>query len=135
MPHTRHSCKFEERSPKQYVQEYHEFLADDRKDAGKFYASVIDAMLFPIRTLDHVVPPVLHIMMGIVEKLYTILEEECEALDAQDDESSSGDESDEDEIDVTLEVRISSMFLDFDLYVKCNIASVVLIVNDPLAIF
>ena len=67
-------------------------------------------MLFPVRTLDHVVPPVLHIMMGIVEKLYTILEEECEALAAKEDESSSDDESNEDEIDVTLEVRSPSYF-------------------------
>ncbi len=92
---------------KHYVEEYNELLADDRKDAGKFHANVVDSMLFPVKTLDHVVPPILHIMMGIVEKLFIVLEEECDELDAENDDlSSDGDsDSDEDELVVTLEVR------------------------------
>ena len=56
---------------------YNENLVDDRAcglhKRGKFHESIISRALFPIKPLSNVVPPVLHIKLGIVLKLYQIL--------------------------------------------------------------
>ena len=50
-------------------------------DNAKHHFSVIDKMLFPIKTLDNVVPPVLHIYLGITLRLFNLLEAEVIKLD------------------------------------------------------
>ena len=40
---------------------------------SKFHNSVVSPVIFPIISLDNVVPPVLHIMLGVVLKLYKLL--------------------------------------------------------------
>ena len=56
---------------------YNENLVDDRAGGlhkrEKFHESIIGSPLFPIKSLSHVVPSVLHIGLGIVLKLYQIL--------------------------------------------------------------
>ena len=55
---------------------YNENL-DDRAGGlhkrGKFHKSIISRVLFPIKPLSNVVPPVLHIKLGIVVKIYQVL--------------------------------------------------------------
>ncbi|XP_065684863.1 uncharacterized protein LOC136097000 [Hydra vulgaris] len=60
---------------------------------GKFHNSIIAPLIFPIITLDNVVPPVLHIMLGVVLKLYKLLLKECKTLDCQAVSSLSHNEN------------------------------------------
>lgn len=51
----------------------------------------------PIKSIDHIAPPILHVVMGVVEKLYQILVKECEVLDGEND-VDEGDVESNDEI-------------------------------------
>ena len=50
---------------------------------GKEHNSVIDLMLFPLKTLKNLVPSILHIHLGIVLDLYEELEQSCKYLDTE----------------------------------------------------
>ncbi|XP_066911411.1 uncharacterized protein, partial [Clytia hemisphaerica] len=61
-------------------------LLDDRakgdlRKLGRFHASVCNHRIFPILTLRNVVPPVLHIMLGIVLRLFNLLTGACREID------------------------------------------------------
>ena len=75
--HTPEDCLIPERAIEDLEASYDENLVDDRASGlhkrGKFHKSIIRRALFPIKSLSHVVPPVLHIKLGIVLKLYQIL--------------------------------------------------------------
>ena len=76
-PHTPAHCFIDLRSLSDYESSYNENLAEDRMGGdlhktGKFHESIVARSIFPI-ALENVVPPVLHIMLGIVLKLYKIL--------------------------------------------------------------
>ena len=75
--HTPEDCLIPERTIEDLEASYNENLVDDRAGGlhkrGKFHESIISRPLFPIKSLSHVVPPVLHIKLGIVLKLYQIL--------------------------------------------------------------
>ena len=84
--HSIESCKI----PLRTVEWYHKYYNDNRADTrangdlrenAKNHYSVIERMLFPIKDLKYVVPPVLHIMLGIVLRLFTLVERECQRLD------------------------------------------------------
>ena len=70
-PHVPIQCSFSRRELTSYHQNFSESLCDDRgsgdrRAIGKHHESVFDRPIFPIKSLDFVVPPVLHITLGIV---------------------------------------------------------------------
>ncbi|XP_065682194.1 uncharacterized protein LOC136095467 [Hydra vulgaris] len=88
MPHTPANCNILRRTIQSLESAYNENLCEDRQGGnlralGKFHNSIIAPVIFPIITLDNVVPPVLHIMLGVVLKLYKLLLKECKTLDCQ----------------------------------------------------
>ena len=88
-PHAPDHCHFELRDANHYAQCYNENLCEDRQGrdlhkTGKFHFSVISRMMFHITTLDNVVPPILHINLGIVLKLYEMLLHFIQNLDAEE---------------------------------------------------
>ena len=84
-PHTPHNCDIEMRTVEHYVTSYNENLCDDR-DNGKHHYNVCEQMLIPIQDL---VPPVLHIMLGITLLLYNSLLQFCQQLGKEESESST----------------------------------------------
>uniref|UniRef100_A0A7M5VGC9 Uncharacterized protein n=1 Tax=Clytia hemisphaerica TaxID=252671 RepID=A0A7M5VGC9_9CNID len=52
------------------------------RKTGKFHCCFFGPMIFPIKTLENVVPPVLHIMLGIVLKLFNLLLDRSRDLDS-----------------------------------------------------
>ncbi|XP_065678677.1 uncharacterized protein LOC124819115 [Hydra vulgaris] len=98
MPHTPANCNILRRTIQSLESAYNENLCENRQDGnlrtlGKFHNSIIAPVIFPIITLDNVVPPVLHIMLGVVLKLYKLLLKECETLDCQAVSSLSHNEN------------------------------------------
>ena len=75
--HTPEDCLIPERKIEDLEATYNENLVDDRAGGlhkrGKFHESIISRVLFPIKPLSNVVPPVLHIKLGIVVKIYQVL--------------------------------------------------------------
>jgi len=80
------------RTVKDYHSNYIENLTDVRqkvyidsekrlRDHGSDHNSVINDMLFPISDLLHIVPPILHIHLGVVLNLYNLLEKTCKEID------------------------------------------------------
>ena len=89
--HTPDTCQVEPRTLAQYKNEFNENYIDernsfDRHKNGHFHANVAEAMLFPLKYegLEQVVPPVLHIMIGIVLNIYNELVDDCKKLDADE---------------------------------------------------
>ncbi|XP_065652994.1 uncharacterized protein LOC136080300 [Hydra vulgaris] len=98
MPHTPANCNILRRTIQSLESAYNENLCEDRQGGnlralGKFHNSIIAPVIFPIITLDNVVPPVLHIMLGVVLKLYKLLLKECKTLDCQAVSSLSHNEN------------------------------------------
>ena len=88
-PHTPETCSVELRSVDDYQLNYNENLCDDRchgnmRENGKHHNSVIEKMLFCIKDLRFVVPPVLHILLGITLYLYNVLLGYCQQLDKEE---------------------------------------------------
>ena len=75
--HAPEDCLIPERTIEDLEASHNENLVDDRGGGlhkkRKFHESIISRALFPLKSLSHVVPPVLHIKLGIVLKLYQIL--------------------------------------------------------------
>ena len=97
LPHTPKNCSIALRSVEDFDLNYNENLCDDRangdmRENGKYHNSVIEQMLFPIRHLDFVVPPVLHIVLGITLLLYNILFCFCQQFDQNEGENVAGRE-------------------------------------------
>ena len=62
---------------------------------GKLYKSIVSSLVFPIASLGNVVPPLLHITLGIVLKLFKML---LECIKSQDCTSNElGTQTNEDE--------------------------------------
>ena len=85
-PHMPAHCFIDLRSLSDYESSYNENLAEDRMGGdlhktGKFHESIVARSIFPI-ALENVVPLVLHIMLGIVLKLYKILLKTAQNLDS-----------------------------------------------------
>ncbi|XP_065685093.1 uncharacterized protein LOC136097065 [Hydra vulgaris] len=98
MPHTPANCNILKRTIQSLESAYNENLCEDRQGGnlralGKFHNSIIAPVIFPIITLDNVVPPVLHIMLVVVLKLYKLLLKECKTLDCQAVSSLSHNEN------------------------------------------
>ena len=52
-------------------------------DNGKYHNSVVGPMIFPLNSLDQVIPATLHILLGVVLLLYNLLLEECKRIDVE----------------------------------------------------
>ena len=73
--HTPEDCLIPERTKEDLEDSYNENLVErggGLHKRGKFHESVISRPLFPIKSLSHVVPPILHIKLGIVLKLHQV---------------------------------------------------------------
>ena len=83
--HTPESCPTELRSIQQYYENYNENLADYRdgnnlRVNGKYHYSVVGPMIFPLKSIEHLVPSSLHINLVLV--LYNLLLDKCKYLDS-----------------------------------------------------
>ena len=88
-PHTPENCPTKMRTVLDYIENYNENLADDRNQNnlhvnGKDHNSIAGPMIFPLRSLDNLVPASMHINLGIVLLLYNLLLNECKQLDEQE---------------------------------------------------
>ncbi len=45
------------------------------------YNSIHKAPLLPITAVDHIVPPVLHMQLGLVQRFFNLLESKCRSID------------------------------------------------------
>ena len=87
-PHTPADCPVEKRSVDDYHWNYSANLADTRNNNdlhlnGKDHDSVCGQMLFPLRSLDQVVPASLHILLGVTLLLYNELLQICKGIDTE----------------------------------------------------
>ena len=72
------------RTTEQFVQDVADMKSDDgtRSITGHMYHSISKQPLFPLCDgIDHVVPPALHILLGLVVRYFNLLELECRKLD------------------------------------------------------
>ena len=88
-PHNPENCQIDLRTIEHYHLSYNENLCDDRnggntRENGKHHFSVVDKMLFPLQNLACVVPPVLHILLGITLLLFNLLLQSCQELDEEE---------------------------------------------------
>eukprot|EP00112_Aurelia_sp_Birch-Aquarium-sp1_P018930 Seg4595.4 transcript_id=Seg4595.4/GoldUCD/mRNA.D3Y31 product="hypothetical protein" protein_id=Seg4595.4/GoldUCD/D3Y31 len=88
-PHNPDHCQIEVRTQEHYSRSYNENLCDDRnnrnlRENGKFHYNVFEKMLFPLKDLRHVVPPILHILLGITLLIYNLLLEKCRSIDEEE---------------------------------------------------
>ena len=88
-PHTPENCPTEMRTVLDYIENYNENLAEDRNQNnlhvnGKEHNSIAGPMIFPLRSLDNLVPASMHINLGIMLLLYSLLLNECKQLDEQE---------------------------------------------------
>ena len=94
-PHTPDHCDIPLRSVQELEDCYNENLSDNRgsgnfhpnlnlNKTGRHHSSVSRRNLFPFVCLDNIVPPVLHITLGIVLKLFNLLLSKCRVLDGVD---------------------------------------------------
>jgi len=87
-PHTPRDCSdIGRRTIEELEAFYNKNLCKDRhveniRKTGKFHGSIFHRSVFPISTLDNVVPPVLHIMLGIVLKLFNLVLARCREIDS-----------------------------------------------------
>ena len=97
-PHTPDHCGIPLRSVQELEDCYNENLSDNRgsgnfhpnlnlNKTGRHHSSVSRRNLFPFVCLDNIVPPVLHITLGIVLKLFNLLLSKCRVLDSVDSKS------------------------------------------------
>ena len=82
-PHTPLCSDYTERT----IDSYHEDLSenirtsDDLHKSGKFHHSVVGPMVIPPVDLTHVVPPGLHILLGLTLKFFNMLLERVKEID------------------------------------------------------
>ena len=83
--HTPESCKVELREISDYMENFIANVVDDRVGTvnrkGKHHSSIIGTPLISITSLSNIVPPVLHITLGIVLKLFEVILSEVRKLD------------------------------------------------------
>ena len=84
-PHTPENCKIKLREISDFMENFAANVVDDRvgtvNTKGKHHFSIVGTPLIPITSLSNVVPPVLHITLGIVLKLFEMILSEVRKLD------------------------------------------------------
>ena len=83
-PYSPENCKIELSKISDYLENFIAVVSDkvgnvNRK--GKHHSSIIGSPLIPITSLSNIVPPVLHITLGIVLKLFEMILSEVRKLD------------------------------------------------------
>ena len=83
-PYTPENCKIDLSKISDYLENFIAVVSDkvgnvNRK--GKHHSSIIGSPLIPITSLSNIVPPVLHITLGIVLKLFEMILSEVRKLD------------------------------------------------------
>ena len=86
--HTPENCPNEVRTMKDYYENYNENLGDNRSnnnmnENGKFHNSVVGPKIFPLQSIDNLIPASLHINLGVVLLLYNLLLEKCKKVDSE----------------------------------------------------
>ena len=87
--HTPENCKqyYELRQVSDYMEQFSANLLDEHKGGthvtGKHHESIAESWLLPIKNLNCIVPPILHILLGITLKIYVMLLGFCRAKDAE----------------------------------------------------
>ena len=87
LPHTPDDCKhIVRRSVEEIKQDYVENLADTRNNGdlhsnGKEHNSICGPFIFPIKSVNQIVPPSLHILLGVTLVGYNMVNDECKAID------------------------------------------------------
>ena len=100
-PHNPQNCiGIVKRSVDEVEALYNENLCEDRqtndtRKTGKFHGNFFHRFVFPIKSLDFVVPPILHIMLGIVLKLFNLLLERCREIDSSEGYAAQCEEAKE----------------------------------------
>ena len=83
--HTPENCRIELTEISNYMENFIANVVDDRvgnvNRKGKHHSSIIGTPLIPITSLSNIVPPVLHITLGIVLKLFEMILSEVRKLD------------------------------------------------------
>ena len=87
--HTPENYQIELRTMQSIKNNFNENLAQggtkiDMRKTGKEHESVVRRSVLPLKSLDSVVPPVLHLTLGIVLKLYKVLVSELHGLDEKE---------------------------------------------------
>ena len=84
-PHTPENYKIELREISDHMENFIADVVDDRVGTvnrkGKHHSSIIGTPLIPVTSLSNIVPPVLHITLGIVLKLFDMILSEVRKLD------------------------------------------------------
>ena len=79
---TNPQCQFQKRTLSIFQADLVECLADPRNHRnvnknGKYHNSVTGDMLFPVNSLDQIVPLPLHLSLGLGHDVYQLLEQKC----------------------------------------------------------
>ena len=97
VPHTPETCPLVLRTVDE-IRAYHVAnVVDDRMDRSdramvlrsKLHKSIVSIPVFPISSLGNVVPPVLHITLGIVLKMFNMLTEHVKSQDSASNEPTN----------------------------------------------
>ena len=122
--HTPEDCLILERTIEDLEASYNENLVDDRAGGlhkrRKFHESMISRPLFPIKSLCHVVPPVLHIELGKVLRLYQILLSKTQEKDNMETSTARADQEEKWKA-FSLKVLLFQMMLTFNVHVVSHI--------------
>ena len=98
-PHTPEDCSHVvRRTIKQIKLDYTENLVDSRNNSdmhknGHDHNSICGPLLFPIHTIDQVVPASLHILLGVTLVGYNLMNDECKAIDGEQNSDTTDDEN------------------------------------------
>ena len=100
MPNTPETCPLVLRTVDEIREHHVANVVDDRINGsdramalrGKLHKSILSGLVFPISSLGNVVPPVLHITLGIVLKMFNMLVKHVKSQDSASDEPTN-DES------------------------------------------
>ena len=97
VPHTPETCPLVLRTVDEIREHHVANVVDDRMNGsdramalrGKLHKSIVSSPVFPISSLDNVVPPVLHITLGIVLKMFNMLIEHVKSQDSASNEPTN----------------------------------------------
>ena len=97
VPHTPETCPLVPRTVDEIREHHVANVVDDRMDGndremaarGKLHKSIASSPVFPISSLGNVVPPVLHITLGIVLKMFNMLVEHVKSQDSASNEPTN----------------------------------------------
>ena len=77
-----------QQSVKDMKLDYSAYLDDERHPSdphlkGKYHNSMVGPFIFPLRSIDQIVPASLHILLGITLLGYNLMLDECRIIDRE----------------------------------------------------